>query len=400
MLTISNHYFELLDRIYERDETIDTREELGKILQSALELEFSTIPPYLSAAYSLNKYSNRSIRDLIVRIAKEEMLHMTVVANLMNAIGIPPQLTNPEFIPEYPYTPSMLDMPGFQLHVESFSRDLEKSKQYVRDFFMKIEEPEDPQEYPIERAAPEDILEVAAKPKTIGLFYESIIKIIRDDRIPGLFDGAKANEWRQVVVQPKTTDPGIVYPNFKPLNVEGTTKDYPLQPGYDLKIIDKQTAIKFLRWVVDEGEGTTKDPIDEENLAAHYYRFESIVNGKYLIVDQDYEEGYAYAGTELIFNTSESGIWEFDKTDPKESDYSGDLYDAVHEFDVAYSEMLRYLNAAFNANTPEEIRPAYMQSRSEMLKLPNLVDKVKGVARSQGLKGGLPFQYIESEQPA
>jgi hypothetical protein len=79
-----------------RDE--DARQALGVLLQSALQLEFATIPPYLSAAFSLT--SNEKIYRLILRAAVEEMLHMTAVANLMNAIGIAPNIV--AAAPEYP----------------------------------------------------------------------------------------------------------------------------------------------------------------------------------------------------------------------------------------------------------------------------------------------------------
>ena len=78
----------------------DVRKRLGKLLRAALQLEFSTIPPYLSAAFSLGP-NNGQIYQLILRVAKEEMLHMTVVANLMNAIGIAPDFRGA--VPAYPF---------------------------------------------------------------------------------------------------------------------------------------------------------------------------------------------------------------------------------------------------------------------------------------------------------
>jgi hypothetical protein len=389
MLQISSHYFDILEQIYSQDTTINSKEELGNLLQHALELEHSTIPPYLSAAYSLHTRNN-SIRQLITRIAKEEMLHMTVVANLMNAIGIPPKFTNSLFMPAYPYTPTMLDMPGFELHIQSFSKNIDTNKQYIKDFFMRVEAPEHPQVFPFE------LMILMEKPKTIGLFYQKIIDIISEDRIPGLFDKAQENAWKQIVVQPKTSDPGIVYPNFKKLNVDGTLKDYPLQPGYDMKITNKDSAIKFLRWITDEGEGTHKDPIDEEGLAAHYYRFESIVHGKNLIVNPIFEEGYAYSGTQLSFDVTEGAIWEFDKPDPKQSDYVADpeLFEAVKAFNMSYSNMLRYLEEAFTAETEEKIKEAYLLSRDEMINIPALAKNIRSLAPNFGKKGGLPFEYI------
>jgi Ferritin-like len=48
-------------------------------LERALELEHSTIPPYLYALYSLDENKNGAIADIIQAIVIEEMLHMTLV---------------------------------------------------------------------------------------------------------------------------------------------------------------------------------------------------------------------------------------------------------------------------------------------------------------------------------
>lgn len=389
MLTISSHYFDVLESITNQDDTIDTKAEFGNILQLALELEFSTIPPYLSAAYSLDATTNSSIRNLIVRIAKEEMLHMTAVGNVMNAIGIPPQLTNTQFIPEYPYLPTMLDMAGFEMNIQSFSRDKAVNESLVRDFFMRIEAPENPGVFPVAMDALEA---VAPRPKTIGLFYEMIINIIENDKIPGLFDIAEANAWKQLVAKPTFVSPGLVFPNFKPLNVDGTFKDYPLLAGYDLKVTDKTSAVKFLKGIVDEGEASSQHPIAAEGLAAHYYRFESIVKKKNLIVDSSFPEQFAFSGQPLILDPS--GVWEFDKINPKEEDYTGVLRDKIHEFNLAYSSILQSLHAAFNAAKESDIEPAYIDSRDAMMALPKIAKDIKSIAIQEGKKGGLPFQYI------
>jgi hypothetical protein len=317
------------------------------------------------------------------------MLHMTVVGNVMNAIGIPPQLTNTQFIPKYPYLPTMLDMPGFKMNIQSFSRDKAVSEGLVEDFFMRIEAPENPGVFPVAR----DFLEAAPpRPKTIGLFYEMIIDIIENDRIPGIFDMAEKNAWKQLVAKPSFIGAGLVFPNFKPLNVDGTFKDYPLLAGYDLKVTDKTSAVKFLKWIVNEGEASSQHPIAAEGLAAHYYRFESIVKKKNLIVDNSFPEQFAFSGQPLILDPS--GVWEFDKINPKEKDYTGPLYNKIHEFNLAYSSMLQSLHVAFNAATEDDIEPAYTESRDAMLALPKIANEIKSVAIQEGKKGGLPFQYI------
>src|SRR6516164_2023075 len=135
----------------------DARQVLGALLQSALQLEFATIPPYLSAAFSL--IENTKIYELIKRIAVEEMLHMTAVANLMNAIGIAPNVT--AAVPDYPCDLTVLN-PPLRLDLRSFSFDL------VENLFMSIEAPEKHVEFPAAAL-------VADRPRTIGQFYAGII---------------------------------------------------------------------------------------------------------------------------------------------------------------------------------------------------------------------------------
>ena len=66
---------------------IDSLEALRRHLQWALELEHSTIPPYLCALYSIREDANPAAAELVRSVFMEEMLHMTLVANVLNAVG-------------------------------------------------------------------------------------------------------------------------------------------------------------------------------------------------------------------------------------------------------------------------------------------------------------------------
>src|SRR4051812_16031301 len=87
-----------------RAQRVTNRDELMTALQNAIRLEHSTIPPYLTAYYTLNggspsiNYARTIIRDVVI----EEMLHLTLAANILNAIGGAPRLSDPQFIPTYP----------------------------------------------------------------------------------------------------------------------------------------------------------------------------------------------------------------------------------------------------------------------------------------------------------
>src|SRR5436305_15204459 len=80
-------------------------EDVRGALQNAIRLEHSTIPPYLTALSTLSgnspsvQYARQVIHDVVV----EEMLHMTVACNILNAIGGQPAIADPDFVPKYPH---------------------------------------------------------------------------------------------------------------------------------------------------------------------------------------------------------------------------------------------------------------------------------------------------------
>ena len=81
--------------------TID-KTELFKNLQTAIELEHSTIPPYLAAYFTIHQDTNAFAWEVIRSVFMEEMLHMTLACNIMNAVGGKPFIDHPKFIPSYP----------------------------------------------------------------------------------------------------------------------------------------------------------------------------------------------------------------------------------------------------------------------------------------------------------
>lgn len=93
----------LLPKDAPRDEcgSIKSVEELGSRVQTAIEIEHSTIPP-LTALYSISSVRNAFACQTIQSVVMEEMLHMTLAANILNAVGGHPAIDNEKFIPEYP----------------------------------------------------------------------------------------------------------------------------------------------------------------------------------------------------------------------------------------------------------------------------------------------------------
>ena len=98
---------------------IDTREELTYALHEAAELEHGLLIQYLFAAFSLKKNIDEGItgeqqelirkwEKQILTVAREEMVHLGTVCNLLSAIGAAPHFARPNFPQEatkyYPFS--------------------------------------------------------------------------------------------------------------------------------------------------------------------------------------------------------------------------------------------------------------------------------------------------------
>lgn len=283
------------------------KEDLYKYLQNAIELEHATIPPYLTAMFSLKPGANEEIRQLIRSIVIEEMLHMTVSANTLVAIGGSPQIDTPQFIPKYPGPlPMGIGGAGFEVGIEAFSKKL------VYDTFMVIEEPETPIPIQTMLAATEE-----EEYGTIGEFYHAIQKKIIELGDGIFVPGSAARQVQQ----------WFAYEHLFPItNVE--------------------QAVKALEVVVTEGEGTSTDPFQSPGDPAHYYKFGEIYYGKKIIKTNT---GYAYGGAPIPFD--ESGVYPM-KPNAKIADYEEGTQARVRaeQYAYTYSNLLNALHKSFNGD--------------------------------------------------
>jgi hypothetical protein len=281
------------------------KEDLYRYLQNAIELEHATIPPYLTAMYSLIPGKNVEITKLLRSIVIEEMLHLTIAANILVAIGGSPQINNPKFVPAYPAPLPMGIGSGLIVPIEAFSKCL------VMRVFMKIEEPEHP--IPVEHrlmAAPEK------EYGTIGEFYAAIQR-----KIAQLGDSIF-----------------VVGPDRQVLSWFPAEKLFP--------IVDVKSANKAIDVIVIEGEGTSTDPFELAGEPAHYYRFGEVYYGKRLIKTCT---GYAYGGEPIPFD--ESGVYPM-VDNPTEEMYPPGSHVAMlsHAFTEGYSSLLNALHDSFNGH--------------------------------------------------
>jgi ferritin-like protein len=296
----------------ERVGTASVAADLYPSVQSAIELEHSTIPPYLTALFSIKQGYNQAAAAIIGSVVGEEMLHMAIACNLMNAIGGHPDIDNPLFIPAYPGPLPMGVRSSLTVGLAKASRKL------VYETFMGIEEPEDPLDIPVGDARAAVLATDPPQFATIGDFYRAI-----QDKLvefgPGVITG----------------DPGlqVTAPQWF-----GETELFP--------ILTLEDALRGIDIIVGQGEGTTKSPYDQEGNVAHYYRFAEIVYGKQL-VKVDTEPGWAYAGAPVALDPA--GVWDL-YPDAKAVDYPEDSAARVlaDAFNGSYTRLLNCLHQVFN----------------------------------------------------
>ena len=297
-------------------------EKVREKLQSAIELEHSTVPPYLYAMYSLDPAKNGEIVSIIRSIVVEEMLHMTLASNVLNAIGGTPRIDDPKFIPTYPGA-----LPGGvenQLTVQ-----LAPFSMAQLETFLTIEEPRNPLDFPLAAALSNSI--------TIGEFYQCIKKAI-EKLGPSIFAPGPRNQ-----VGPDLMDDAVVVTNVA-------------------------TASQAITTVVDQGEGTSKSPLEiVGNGYAHYYRFMQIKKGHLLEPKGD---SYAWDGPSVPFNPA--GVYPVPTLTAGWTYPAGSAAAAENDtFNYTYTGLLRALHALVNGqNRSEQMNRALglMMSLKELAK--------------------------------
>jgi peroxiredoxin len=245
-----------------------TLDKLKDQLQIATELEFTTLPLYLTALYSIVQDCNVEAYELIRTIIMQEMLHYAQAANILISVGGKVVLDTPETAPKFPRKglPGGV-LPHLFLTLKKFTLE------HVYYTFMGIETP---------------AISFGTDSKfyaryilhTIGQFYMEIstcLSHLGDD----IFQG---NVKRQLKW---------------PWKVEEAV-------GKLYIVTDLTSAKKAIRQIIDQGEGA--GPLHPETgipgQFAHFYKFEEIVCQRRL---EKSKHGYSYTGSPIPYNPK--GVW-------------------------------------------------------------------------------------------
>ncbi len=208
-------------------------DDAQEMLQTAIGVEFGTLPPYLYALFSIPPGDNLQAASRIQSVVLQEMIHMCLACNILNAIGGDPVLTPPV----YPGPlPGDIGPPGGEpltINLLPFSPDAMKQG-------MNIEQPEEIPDYPVVEAMLE-----AAPPEamTIGQFYAAL-----DQYLSTLPDHAWKKDRNQI-------------------------DDSQFFAGQLFPIDSYADAHLAISEIISEGEGTPKSPLDFQHEVAHFYRF-------------------------------------------------------------------------------------------------------------------------------
>ena len=321
---------------------INKVEDLYEYLYAAMQLEHATIPPYITAMYTMKPDTNVEAYNVIRVIVVEEMLHLTLSANILNAIGGTPALTQKGFVPEFPtYLPDGEE--DFEVNIESFSektidnfllierpaKEVDEKSNIQKRFFKST--PASTQKR--NRILPTYHTEEGEEMHfySIGEFYnfigEGLTKLSAELGEDVLFCGDYA---RQI------------------------TPEYYYSGGGDIIPVKcLKSALDAIRLISEQGEGYEGGIYDHEGELSHFYRFQQIKLGKYY-----------HKGDEPGQPTGEELAIDWDAvypiiTNPKMEDYpeSSQLYEANVKFNTFYKNFLAQINEAFNGK-PQELIPA------------------------------------------
>lgn len=317
----------------------EQKSEIFPLLQKAMELELSTIPPYLTAWLSIKKGPNTNknhvAANLIRSVMMEEMLHMLLVGNLISSLGGKVSLRK-ENIPTYPLTMNFKDR-NFPVNLTAFSPDSIET-------FLQIERPKD---IGLAFGAFEEI-DIPAV--TIGEFYRDIThrlnKMCDEFGEPAVFCGDPSKQ---------------IDKNY-----------YWGSNGKPIVITNKESADKALKIIINQGEGSdgsvfieTEDYFKQSEEVAHFFRFMEICYERYY---SNTDSPHAPPSGEP-FSVDYNEVFQI-KENAKSSDYepSSRLAMLNNAFNLQYSLMLLQLEQAFNG-TPSALYHAVVNGMHSMISI-------------------------------
>jgi hypothetical protein len=337
---------------------------LRELLQKALEIELFTIAPYLTALYSIKEGTNSDSVKIIQSVVMEEMLHATLVANVMNAVGATP-LVSPELSGSALnrcYYPSKVPHVNMNLEI-SLSRF---SKHVIQDF-RTIEAPEKPEEWK-ESNRRRGIHSIG---HLYNIVLDHLITVTNDLGEDITFSGDRG---RQI-----------------------GPEQYYGAGGRVIRVDCLSAAKTVLAEVAQQGEGR----VDVSNLTgdellfhqpdevAHYYRFEQILAGHYYNRYDDLT--LRPSGPRLLVDWS--GVYKIKPFSGGNPKCAAGLDELLNTFDQTYCDLLNRIHKGFNGN-PEALGEATVIMQRLKYEAVSLMQ----VEIGNGETCSPPFWFVKTER--
>ncbi|PKB18297.1 ferritin-like protein [Flavobacterium sp. 5] len=343
---------------------------LQDCLRTALQLELSTIPPYLCGLYTIKEGSNVEAGALIRSVVVEEMLHMVLVSNILNAITDPKTIKKGEklfnvkdIIPVYP-TPLPGGIipevpkgsPPFEVQLLKFSRE-------ALDEFSTIERPSNPK------------AKITGHFDSIGQFYEAI---------------------RYGLLRLNETTPGGIFIGDPTRQI--TPEHYYGSGGKITQVITYEDAEEAIGEIVGQGEGidgtisTEQVMFGEDIEYAHYFKFQEISYGRmYSANDTNFQMPVKSVPTGRPFTVSWSSVYNM-KANPKMKDYehNPELMSKAIEFNKVYVQLLNGINDAVSGE-PDLL----IKGITVMYDLKYKALELLNIPLGNGECAGPTFEYVE-----
>lgn len=293
---------------------------LKDALQAAVTLEFSTIPPYLCALWSIED-DKHEVAESIREVVQEEMLHMALACNMLASIGERPQINCVNAVPKYPgHLPGHVH-PHLEVALSGLTPDALKG-------FLQIELPHtvfglNPNE-DWKRKLPKFETDV-----TIGEFYQAINKSFVDH-------------------------PPKMSPDHQ---VSG-----PLAWAVVRSVEDASRAIDLIS---RQGEGSTASPYDRDSEdLAHFYRFLEVYLERKLIWSEEtrlFSKGkeWKLPKVKKIGVVPPGGYNDGDLGKIKDPKVRRDVSYNLRQFDRTYTRLLDQLQGAWTLGGQASLIRAY-----------------------------------------
>lgn len=303
-------------------------------VRSAVAAEFTTIPAYLYAYWSIKpandggSYAAQLARESVMVVINEEMLHMALASNLLNALGGTVCLTEQPYLPHYP---CRLLRSGNHPDIRSTMVDL-LPFDLALPMMLAIELPE---------------WDVRPGQPTLGEFYDDHILGNLPPEPAWYTGGRQLAPW---------DDPG---------------------PGILFQIDSYERATEAIHEIVAQGEGLdARHHDDGDHELAHYWRFSAI---------EDAVKSGAFDPARDVYPMVAS------PTDHVKY-YSVEQRRANDRFNAAYSRMLDALEDTLTSEHPD----VYPVAAGRMRSLQLLAEELRrtGPIPRSGRLPGPTFEYV------